>query len=302
MISSRVEPWICGPSAVARALAAPVLDDEARSARPRRSTKITPVKIETKMNASWMRCAFGEWASPGQEPAVARVGGDRRQRGRRVLVARVAKSDTAHAGWHRIERGIGGSDQRSQVELPAARRRSLRGVRERRAAGSAGSTTTRSGGTLVFERELAEEGRLGFWRWLSLFLGVAGTYRKNDTVDVVYTLGRPADGREPARDAASGGRPDELRVELGRLVGATRRGSPRRSSARGAATAGRPSTRSAPRARCGSLGELERRLVQALGVAADVAGGTSRPAAGRGRPSRRRASASAAASSRAWAT
>jgi hypothetical protein len=40
---------------------------------------------------------------------------------------------------------------------------------------------------LVFRRELAEEGRLGFWRWLSLFLGVAGTYRKNDTVDVVYT-------------------------------------------------------------------------------------------------------------------
>ncbi len=29
--------------------------------------------------------------------------------------------------------------------------------------------------------------RLGFWRWLSMFLGVAGTYRKNDTVDVVFT-------------------------------------------------------------------------------------------------------------------
>jgi hypothetical protein len=40
---------------------------------------------------------------------------------------------------------------------------------------------------LVFQRELAEEGRLGFWRWLSLFLGVAGTYRKNDKVDVVFT-------------------------------------------------------------------------------------------------------------------
>jgi hypothetical protein len=40
---------------------------------------------------------------------------------------------------------------------------------------------------LVFGRELAEEGRLGFWRWLSLFLGVAGTYRKNDKVDVVFT-------------------------------------------------------------------------------------------------------------------
>ncbi len=45
----------------------------------------------------------------------------------------------------------------------------------------------RIGRLLVFQRELAEEGRLGFWRWLSLFLGVAGTYRKNDTVDVVFT-------------------------------------------------------------------------------------------------------------------
>jgi hypothetical protein len=43
------------------------------------------------------------------------------------------------------------------------------------------------GRTLVFERGLAEEGRLGFWRWLSLFLGIAGTYRQNDSVDIVYT-------------------------------------------------------------------------------------------------------------------
>jgi hypothetical protein len=35
-------------------------------------------------------------------------------------------------------------------------------------------------------QQLAREGRLGFWRWLSLFLGVAGTYRQNDSVDVVY--------------------------------------------------------------------------------------------------------------------
>ncbi len=44
----------------------------------------------------------------------------------------------------------------------------------------------REGGELVFDRPLAREGRLGFWRWLSLFLGVAGTYRQNDSVDVVY--------------------------------------------------------------------------------------------------------------------
>jgi hypothetical protein len=45
----------------------------------------------------------------------------------------------------------------------------------------------RVGRMLVFRRELVEEGRLGFWRWLSMFLGVAGTYRKNDKVDIVYT-------------------------------------------------------------------------------------------------------------------
>ena len=50
-----------------------------------------------------------------------------------------------------------------------------------------GSDYDRVGQMLVFRRELAEEGKLGFWRWLSIFLGVAGTYRKNDTVDVVYT-------------------------------------------------------------------------------------------------------------------
>ena len=42
------------------------------------------------------------------------------------------------------------------------------------------------GRALVFDRPLRREGRLGFWRWTSLFLGVAGTYRQNDSVDVVY--------------------------------------------------------------------------------------------------------------------
>ena len=45
------------------------------------------------------------------------------------------------------------------------------------------------GDALVFSRSLAREGRLGFWRWTSMFLGVAGTYRRNDTVDVVYERG-----------------------------------------------------------------------------------------------------------------
>ena len=43
------------------------------------------------------------------------------------------------------------------------------------------------GPTLLFPRSLEHEGKLGFWRWLSMLLGVAGTYRKHDTVTVVYS-------------------------------------------------------------------------------------------------------------------
>jgi len=43
------------------------------------------------------------------------------------------------------------------------------------------------GATLAFDRSLEKEGKLGFWRWTSMLLGIAGTYRKNDTVDVIYT-------------------------------------------------------------------------------------------------------------------
>jgi hypothetical protein len=42
------------------------------------------------------------------------------------------------------------------------------------------------GRTLVFDRELKSEGKLGFWRWLSMWVGVAGTYRQDDSVDVAY--------------------------------------------------------------------------------------------------------------------
>ena len=45
------------------------------------------------------------------------------------------------------------------------------------------------GRTLVFERELRQEGKLGFWRWTSIVFGVAGTYRQNDVVDVAYESG-----------------------------------------------------------------------------------------------------------------
>ncbi len=55
-----------------------------------------------------------------------------------------------------------------------------------------GSDYVVAGSSLVFEKELKKEGKLGFWRW---FLGAwgVGTYRQNDSVDVSYERGgRPA--------------------------------------------------------------------------------------------------------------
>jgi hypothetical protein len=78
--------------------------------------------------------------------------------------------------------------EQTRVQLPAA-------VGERfevfvnGVAQQPGRDFKREGNDLVFERRLAREGRLGFWRWTSLFFGVAGTYRQNDSVDVVYEHG-----------------------------------------------------------------------------------------------------------------
>lgn len=43
--------------------------------------------------------------------------------------------------------------------------------------------------TLFFFRPIRQEGKLGFWRWLSIFIGIAGTYKQNDSVDVTFVRG-----------------------------------------------------------------------------------------------------------------
>lgn len=48
------------------------------------------------------------------------------------------------------------------------------------------------GRTVRFHRPIVQEGRLGVWRWLSMFLGLVGTYRRHDAVDLQYRAG----GRE----------------------------------------------------------------------------------------------------------
>jgi hypothetical protein len=40
--------------------------------------------------------------------------------------------------------------------------------------------------TLFFFRPIKQEDKLGFWRWASIFIGIAGSYKQNDSVDVTF--------------------------------------------------------------------------------------------------------------------
>ncbi len=51
-----------------------------------------------------------------------------------------------------------------------------------------GSDYEVEGRELVFDRPLEKE-RLGFWRWTAIFFALFGTYNKNDSVDVQYSVG-----------------------------------------------------------------------------------------------------------------
>jgi hypothetical protein len=76
-------------------------------------------------------------------------------------------------------------EERSRVQLPPGvgdrYEVYVNGVRQ-----EPGRDFDRLGDTLVFRRTLAREGKLGPVRWLSMLLGIAGTYRKHESVDVVY--------------------------------------------------------------------------------------------------------------------
>jgi hypothetical protein len=94
----------------------------------------------------------------------------------------------------------GMSQGRSRIELPADVPAEFQvyvnGVRQH-----PGTDYDVLGRTLVFSRSLAHEGPLGKLRWASMFLGVAGTYRRHDSVDVVYE-------REGRRVVATGLTPE----------------------------------------------------------------------------------------------
>ena len=42
---------------------------------------------------------------------------------------------------------------------------------------------------IVFKRPIVKEGKVSRARWLAMFMGLFGSYRKHETIDVEYRLG-----------------------------------------------------------------------------------------------------------------
>ena len=130
---------------------------------PSTRTKIANTKIETKSQLSRIPSAFGDSGATG---------------------ANWAKKERTGTDCHSMNVPEG-SYRGTRVRLPADVVRPfdvfVNGVGQRE-----GGDYRIEGRTLVFERELKTEGKLGFWRWLSLWVGIAGTYRQNDSVDIAY--------------------------------------------------------------------------------------------------------------------
>jgi hypothetical protein len=77
--------------------------------------------------------------------------------------------------------------RRTRVRLPGDVQRPfevyVNGVQQRE-----GADFVVRDGSLVFERELVHE-KVGAGRWTSMVLGIAGSYGKDDSVDVLYRVG-----------------------------------------------------------------------------------------------------------------
>jgi hypothetical protein len=47
-------------------------------------------------------------------------------------------------------------------------------------------------GEIVFKRSIVKEGKVGGLRWAAMYLGLFGTYRKHETIDIEYRIGGQA--------------------------------------------------------------------------------------------------------------
>ena len=79
-------------------------------------------------------------------------------------------------------------ETRTRIDLPASVGRPfevfVNGVPQKEGTRLRGRSGARSSSSAT----LVREGDLGFWRWARMFFGIAGSYRQNDTIDVVYSV------------------------------------------------------------------------------------------------------------------
>src|SRR5918996_3255939 len=138
-------------------------------------------KAVTNQKTFSIPCAFGDVGSIKVKPplSASALGAATAVTSRAPLRARSRRT-----GCHSMNVSEG-SSRRTRVRLPPDVTRPfevyLNGVPQQE-----GEDFRVEGRTLVFDRELKTEGKLSAWRWLSMWVGVAGTYRQNDSVDVVY--------------------------------------------------------------------------------------------------------------------
>lgn len=95
---------------------------------------------------------------------------------------RTAGSGRGHGAAH-----SGGVEVGTRVRLPRGAEPPIRvyinGVEQ-----SEGVDYRLADGEVRFAKPIVKEGRLGLMRWLSIFVGLVGTYRRNETIDVEYRL------------------------------------------------------------------------------------------------------------------
>ena len=51
-----------------------------------------------------------------------------------------------------------------------------------------GSDYSIRNGEVVFKRKIVKEGKVSGARWAAMYMGLFGTYRKNETIDIEYHL------------------------------------------------------------------------------------------------------------------
>src|SRR5260221_6784979 len=116
-----------------------------------------------------MLCPSGATGCPGPKPPFPAAAAPAKASAHTTQATRVRSFRTA--GWHSTKVPEQATRELSRCELPVEVGGSfdvyVNGVPQVR-----GRDYEVEGRTLVFSRRLAQEGRLGFWRSLSLFLGV----------------------------------------------------------------------------------------------------------------------------------